>query len=386
MKPLVDVVIPVFNAARTVRSAIESIQHQTVRNIGIIVVDDGSTDDTPNILREIAAGDERVWILRQKNRGISDARNAGLAECRAELVAWLDADDLSAPDRLERQSEYLQANPDCAAVSGGVRYIDEAGRFQGLISPRIPPETADALWIPAKEPYLLQPFLMVRRTIMETLGGYRHLIYSEDSDLCWRMQEMGRLHVMEDLLGDYRLHTSSVSSRSIVNGRIMAMSSQLVAISAMRRRSGQPDLSFTREKAARFRSVEKLSDMFAVGCEDLSGEEIDHLEIAASAKLIELASCRPYELDIDDCRFIHSAVRKHVQRVSRANRSALFRSCAGTAARLLQQGLFREAGALLSPRLYPMAAARWALRTLASPAHIVRLRESLGRAPNVLIK
>jgi glycosyltransferase involved in cell wall biosynthesis len=387
MKQLVDVVIPVFNGAKTVRSAIESIQRQTFKCIRIIVVDDGSTDGTARILHELASADSRIQIIAQSNSGIVHALNVGLAHCEAEFIARHDADDLAAPERFEKQIAYLKANPDCVAVSGAHRYVDDEGQFHGLCSPRCnPPEAADPLWIPAREPYLLHPFLISRRLTLETLGGYRHVLHAEDSDLYWRMQEIGRLHSMEDVLGDYRLPTDSISARSIVNGRIMAFSSQLAAISALRRRSGKQDITFTKEKAARIRAVEKLSDIFALGCEDLTREELDHLEIAVAAKLLELSSCRPYELDIDDCRFIHSAIRKHAGRASPANRRILFRGCAGTAARLLQQRLIREAGALVSPGLYPMTAVRLALRTTASPALVARLRESLGRPPNVLMK
>jgi glycosyltransferase involved in cell wall biosynthesis len=387
MKQLVDVVIPVFNGAGTVQSAIESIQRQTYKEIRVIVVDDGSTDETPRILRETAAADVRVQIIAQTNSGIVDALNLGLANCEAEFVARHDADDLAAPDRFEKQVAYLQANPDCVAVSGAHRYLDDEGLFHGLISPRFnPPEAADPLWIPAREPYLLHPFLMSRRLNLQILGGYRHVVHAEDSDLYWRMQEIGRLHNLEDVLGDYRLLTSSVSARSIINGRHMAFSSQLAAISALRRRSGNQDITFTKEKALRVRGAEKLSDIFALGCEDLSREEVDHLEIAVAAKLLELSSWRPYELDLHDCQFIHSAMSKHANRASPPNRRILSRACAGTAARLLHEGLIREAVALMPPTLYPVAIGRLALRTIASPAQLVALRKALGREPNVLMK
>ena len=100
MTPRIDVVIPAFNASRTVKSAVTSIQQQTLTDIRIIVVDDGSTDDTASIVRGIRAVDDRVRLVSRQNGGIADARNSGLAECRGELIAWLDADDLAAPDRL----------------------------------------------------------------------------------------------------------------------------------------------------------------------------------------------------------------------------------------------------------------------------------------------
>jgi glycosyltransferase involved in cell wall biosynthesis len=381
----IDVVIPAFNAGKTIQSAVGSIQKQTVSAIRIIVVDDGSTDGTSAILREIAAVDPRLLIVTQPNGGIVCARNAGLAQCQAEFVAWLDADDLAYPDRLEMQMAYLRAHPECVAASGATRHVDEDGRSLGMISRCNPPEAADPWWMPAIEPYLVQPFLMVRRSVIEALGGYRNLIYSEDSDLCWRMQELGRLHNMDEVLGDYRMHSASVSSQSIVNGRLMALLSQLCVISALRRRSGRQDLAFT-EPASRYRSANSLADFFTIGCEGLTQDETDHLEIAVAGKLLELTSYRPYELELEDCRFIQSAMHAHAKNLRPANRAALARSCSGSAARLLHRGLFQEARALVSPLQYPVTAGRVALRAVASPATRGHLRRVIGRRTNVLLK
>ncbi|MDB5405385.1 MAG: hypothetical protein JWL84_297 [Rhodospirillales bacterium] len=383
---LIDVVIPVFNAARTIRAAIASIQNQTISNTRIIVVDDGSTDGGPAILREIAAADPRVDIVTQPNRGIVEARNAGLARCRSEFVAWLDADDLANSDRLETQLDYLTSNPDCVAVSGATRHVDEDGRFFGIISRCGQPEAADPLWIPAIEPYLMQSFLMVRRSAIEAVGGYRQLIYAEDTDLCWRMQEIGRLHNLEAVLGDYRVHPGSVSSHSIVNGRIMALLSQLSAISAVRRRAGRPDLSFPEEMGTRIGSATSLAELFTLGCKRLTQDEADHLEIALAAKIMDLTSYRPYELDAEDCLFIQSAMRKHVSRLRPGNRTVLARSRSGTAARLFRQGLLREAAALISPSQYAPTAGRVALRAVVSPAVREQLRRLTGRRTNMLLK
>jgi glycosyltransferase involved in cell wall biosynthesis len=383
---LIDVVIPVFNGAKTIQSAIESIQKQTLSNIRIIVVDDGSSDDTAGILRDIAAVDPRVQIVTQPNSGIVDARNAGLTRCRAEFVAWLDADDLAFPDRLEVQVGYLRAHPECVAVSGATRHVDENGRFLGMISHCNPPEAADPLWMPAIEPYLVQPFLMVRRSTIQALGGYRHLVYSEDSDLCWRMQELGRLHNMEAVLGDYRMHTNSVSSQSIINGRIMASLSQLCVISALRRRAGRQDLSFRKEAAGRYGAAESLADIFALGCEGLMRDEVDHLEIAVASKLLELTSYRPYELELDDCRFIQLAMSRHYSRLRPANRAALARARSGTAARLLHRGRVREAAALISPSQYPVTIGRVVWRAMASPTMRSHMRRTIGRRTNVVLK
>ncbi|MBV8652943.1 MAG: glycosyltransferase family 2 protein [Alphaproteobacteria bacterium] len=385
--PLIDVVIPTFNAAKTVRSAVESIQRQTLSAIRIIVVDDGSTDETPALLRDIAAADPRVEIVTLPNGGIVGALNAGLARCGAEFVARQDADDLAAPDRFEKQVAYLKAHTDCIAVSGATRHIDENGEFHGMISRCDPPEAADPWWIPAVEPYLVHPFLMARRGALAEVGGYRYVLHAEDSDLYWRMQEIGRLHNLHEIMGDYRMHSDSISSRSVTNGRIQAVLSQLCVISALRRRAGRPDLAFPEETVARYAAAAtSLGDLFAVGCEGLVPEEVDHLEIAVAGKLLELSSYRPYEVELDDCRFIRSALGKHAGRLRPANRAALARSSSGTAARLFHRGRFREAAALVSPAQYPATVGRVALRAVASPAARSHLRRTIGRRTNVLLK
>src|SRR5947209_575161 len=124
----VDVVIPVYNAASTIESAIGSIQAQTVTEIRIIVVNDGSTDATRQIVQRLAAADHRLILVDQANCGIVDALNAGLRICHADMVARHDGDDLANPDRFEKQLDYLSRHPDCVAVSGATRHIDEAGR------------------------------------------------------------------------------------------------------------------------------------------------------------------------------------------------------------------------------------------------------------------
>jgi GT2 family glycosyltransferase len=382
----VDVVIPIFNAAKTVRSAVESIGNQTLTDIRIILVDDGSTDDTPRLLREMADADPRIDIVTQPNGGIVNALNAGLARCSAEFIARHDADDLAAPDRFAKQMAYLQSHPDCIAVSGAVRHIDAAGKFLGVVARLHSPDTADPRCVPAREPYLIHPFLMARHSALRAVGFYRHFLHAEDADLYWRLQELGRLHNMDDVLGDYRLHPESICSRSIVSCRILALSSQRAAISAMRRRNGRPDLTPVRKTEAGFAAAHSAEAILALDSEGLAPHEIDHLEIAMAAKMLEVTSYRPYELELSDCRFIHAAMRKHLRRLPAASRAGLVRSCSGTAARLLHRGLFEEAVALISPAQSPATIGRLALRVVTSPTMRGRLRRALGRDATVFPK
>jgi len=243
-QPWIDVLIPVFNGERTVRDSVTSILDQTLKDIVVHVVNDGSTDGTEDILKSMAAKDRRLRMYSKLNGGIVDALNFGLIHCTAPLIARHDADDIAYPDRLQVQRDYLMSHPDCAAVGASVHHIDADGHLTGTSVELPPPEGADPFWVPSKEPYLVHPFLMMRQEALLAAGGYRYVHHAEDTDLYWRLSQYGRLHNLPDFLGQYRLHDESISGRSIKNGRIMSISSQLAAVSEKRRRSGKPDLTF----------------------------------------------------------------------------------------------------------------------------------------------
>ncbi len=128
---LVPVVMPVYNAAAYLEEAISSILAQTYRHLELIVVDDGSTDESPDVLRAFASRDARVRPLFLPHGGLSRAINSGIAVAKGELIARMDADDVSAPERFEVQVEWMrQAGVDicgtgareCGAVQGGRKH------------------------------------------------------------------------------------------------------------------------------------------------------------------------------------------------------------------------------------------------------------------------
>jgi len=377
--PRVDVVIPVYNGAKTVESAVASIQAQTIRDIRIVVVNDGSTDATKQVLERLAAADDRVVLINQTNSGIVDALNAGLAACRADIIARHDADDLALPDRFEKQLAYLSDHPDCTAVSGAVRHIDEAGRPFGEIVYLPSPDLADLDWYPQLEPYLRHPFLMMRRAAVEEVGGYRYVYHAEDTDLYWRLQETGQLANMRDLLGDYRIHTQSVTSSSLVNGRVSALNSQRAGISAMRRRAGRPDITFSKAALDEYQEARSLEGIIRVGSRDLDGNEAERLAAATCAKLLELAGYRSYELESEDCTFIHDTILRALPQMKLENRRYCSRMLSGTAARLAYTGKVSAALQLAPRRLYPLVAARLALRTAVPISFRRIMQRAVGR-------
>jgi hypothetical protein len=354
--PVADVLIPVHNAAETVRRAVASITAQGLEKIRILIVDDGSTDASPAILAELAAADPRIEVVRQDNAGIVGALNTGLARCSAEFLARFDADDEAYPERLERQIDYLKANPDCVAVGCDVDHIDELGApLEGLPRPG-PPEDADPDGIPAREPYLIHPYLVARRQAVLDAGGYRPVPSSEDSDLYWRLAERGRLHNLPERLGRYRMHAASISGASVLGGRVMAIGSQLGALSARRRRDGRADLAFDKNGPAALREAGTLEAMHALAAAQLDSAEADRLRLAAAIKLLELAAYRPYEPEPADCAFIRAALplaRRHPPEVQAEVRWHVTHA----AARLMRKGRANEALALVPPALWPRVSA-----------------------------
>lgn len=213
--PRVSVLIPAYNAERFIRSAIDSVLVQTMPDFEVVVVDDGSSDRSLEILREIA--DERVVVLRPGHLGVAGALNAGLQACRAEYVARLDADDLMEPNRLERQLAFLESRPELGGASTFFWIIDEEGRLTGHQDPPLltVEDVTTHLRTGGRLVYC-HPTVMYRRSAVLGVGGYDvEYEKSEDVELFIRMYEAGRpLVVQPERLSRIRYHGSSVSASS----------------------------------------------------------------------------------------------------------------------------------------------------------------------------
>jgi glycosyltransferase involved in cell wall biosynthesis len=211
MTPAVSVMMPAYNAARYVAEAVESVLAQTFGDFELLIVDDGSTDRTPAILRRYAARDGRIRLTTRENRGISATRNELLAMARGEFAAVLDADDVALPRRLEAQVAYLRDHPDVVAVGSVYEGVDAGGRY--LFDPTVSlddeamQEEALAGGCP-----ILQSSAMMRREAAVRVGGYREAMApAEDVDLWLRLGEVGRLANVPEVLAKYRVHDRSIS-------------------------------------------------------------------------------------------------------------------------------------------------------------------------------
>ncbi len=133
--PALSIVIPAYNVAAFIREAVESALDQSHRDLEVIVVDDGSTDETPTLLDEIRSqrSDPRLRIIRQENRGLSDARNTGIIHARAGLIGFLDGDDIWLPEKAARHVAAMRDDPTIGISFSHSEYLSEGGRRTGSI-------------------------------------------------------------------------------------------------------------------------------------------------------------------------------------------------------------------------------------------------------------
>ncbi len=205
--PLISVIIPSYNHAHYLREAIRSVQSQHYPGVEIIVVDDGSTDNTAAVVRESAG----VNYIRQENMGLSGARNTGWRASRGEFVVFLDADDCLLPAALEVGARELCRRPDCAFVSGRYRYINHDGTllnsYHGMIM------TTDHYQALLQGNYIgMHATVMYRREILATMGGFDVTLPAcEDYDLYLRIARLQPVARHDWQVADYRQHQENMS-------------------------------------------------------------------------------------------------------------------------------------------------------------------------------
>jgi len=260
-QPAISVILPVYNAERFVGEAVESILQQTFGDFELLLLDDGSTDGTGAILERYAC-DPRVRVIHQANAGLIATLNRGLAEARGLLIARMDADDISLPDRFARQVAFLESHPRVAVVGGAARCIKEDGEFvnaldwstwpAGLHHPCEPADVRKAM-----ENYsaLVHPAVLMRREAVREVGGYRSaFVAAEDYDLWLRLADRHDLANLNDVVLLYRLHPNQVSAQKCLQQSISTRGAQL---SAKVRRAGLGDPA----ERAGMMSVEQLVKM-----------------------------------------------------------------------------------------------------------------------------
>ncbi|HLV01181.1 MAG TPA: glycosyltransferase, partial [Acidobacteriota bacterium] len=220
MKSTVSVIIPCFNSARFVAEAVNSVLKQTRPPDEIIVVDDGSTDDTADVLNRFKG---QISYIRQENRGPSTARNTGIQAATGELICFLDADDIWLPEKLERQLDFITQNLDVGLLFTDEEEIEAAsGRVlqPSLLSsrkrferPNLPGYVSNAVEQLLLENFIPTSTVMTRRSCLKVSGLFdEKLQVSEDRDLWTRLAANFPVAVLPEVLAVKRVHSDNISS------------------------------------------------------------------------------------------------------------------------------------------------------------------------------
>jgi len=208
--PLVSIIIPCYNQAHFLSDAIDSARRQTYSRIEIIVVDDGSSDNT----FEVAASYKDVYCIRQHNQGLSAARNAGLHESKGSFVVFLDADDRLLPIAIETGENFLNSHPECAFVYGHLKLIAADG--SPLLTPKQVCVEKDHCLELLRRDYIWTPgVVMYRRAVFESVLGFDTLIDAcADCDLNIRIARDWPVHCHGQIVLEYRKHGANMSKKA----------------------------------------------------------------------------------------------------------------------------------------------------------------------------
>lgn len=214
--PLISVIMPVFNTGHFLRQAIESILSQTYKNFELLIINDGSTDNSLEIIESYK--DTRIRLISQVNSGISHTLNTGIQLAKGSFIARMDGDDISNSNRLQEQLEYLQKHPESDLVFSQVRLINEAGQVVGTWAEDIHHTSPQAIhhYLTTNN-CLAHPTLFARRSLFDDFRYRENQIYGEDYDLWLQILSGGhQIHKLSKALLLYRIHTDSYTQ---VNNR-----------------------------------------------------------------------------------------------------------------------------------------------------------------------
>jgi glycosyltransferase involved in cell wall biosynthesis len=213
----VTVLMPVYNCANYVGEAVESILAQTYRDFEFLIVNDGSTDASEHVIR--AFGDPRVRIISQRNAGVSQALNTGIAHARGKFIARFDADDICMPTRLEEQMNFMLGHKDHVMVGSDAEYVSDAGEH---IFSYTSPAHADAEIrerIYQRNPFIHSAVLLPKQLLVEC-GGYDPRAHTFEDHLLWvKVIARGKVHNIPRPLVKVRLNPQSVTTDERLRGR-----------------------------------------------------------------------------------------------------------------------------------------------------------------------
>ena len=237
----VSVLMPVYNCATYLDEAIKSILNQTFADFEFIIVNDGSTDHTPEILNEYAKKDSRIKVIHQPNGGIVKALNRGLKEAKGEWIFRMDGDDIALPHRFAKQIQMIKNDPALVLLGGWCQQIDAENN-----SLKINKYPADHEHLVASleknAPFFPHPTACFRRKEVMALGGYRERFrHAEDYDLWLQLSSIGKLGCCQSIVLRLRKHSNNVSNFDFGHGDTQQIRGVAALICHFSRKAGLAD-------------------------------------------------------------------------------------------------------------------------------------------------
>ena len=237
--PQVSIVVACYNAEPFLKAAMESVLDQSLTDWEMIVVNDCSTDGSPQYLQQLADRDDRIRVIDQVNQGQNAAANHAISLARAPLIARMDADDVCDPNRLAEQVVFMRDNPSVGLLGTQIRRLgDQRSGLQSSF-PIEHNEIVSALL--QNHHAICNPTIVFRRSLFEQIGGYWEHNIAEDWDMFLRMAEVSRLANLDRVLFSYRFHRGSINGRRIVEAQLF---NEYAASQWRLRRKNLPGTSF----------------------------------------------------------------------------------------------------------------------------------------------
>jgi len=213
--PIISIILRSYNRKQYVGRAIESVLSQDFQDFELLIVDDGSTQETLDVLKVYAKKDSRVRLLKQEHAGLTVALNRGVGEARGKYIAILDDDDFWCnPRKTKMQIAFLEEHPEYMVVGGGVKRIDGEGREIGEYM--LPKEDEEIRRVILQYNPIANISAVFRKQDWEKIGGYNEsLNFSEDWDLWMRLGKIGKLHNIQEYLAVYQRDVYSKPQREL---------------------------------------------------------------------------------------------------------------------------------------------------------------------------
>lgn len=238
-KPLVSVIMPVYNCREFVALAIDSIRSQTLKNWEFLIIDDHSTDDSWEIIQEYTKRDKRIRAWRnRKNIGIVKSLNFLIPKTKGEFVARMDADDVSLPKRLRKQVLLLRKHPELVACGGQEYIIDESGI--SIAEKHFPTQPEHCHALIANIMVIQPPVLMARGKVFRTLRYDNHTFRNDDISMHFKLLQHGSFSNVRDIIFKYRKRLESLTHRDPKHVYFLAL---LVRINAIRNYEYRPTIA-----------------------------------------------------------------------------------------------------------------------------------------------